>query len=340
MAPEAKTALADPSHSHPATDAVKYDYDAELAAVLPFNVQIPFGDIAEGRRVAAKLASEQLRARAEMLQSLSVLVEDHVIPGSQHSADLKVRTYTPVHRAGTLGALLFFHGGGYVMGNLDSEEPRCFHLASRANCVVVSPDYRLAPEHPFPAGFDDCYRALCWVVEQSERLGVDAHRVAVGGVSSGGGLAASVAHRCRDEKDPELALQLLLFPTLDPRLKTASVARFTDTPLWDAPNNRLMWDYYLGSPLPSAVVPSSYAAPALAESFEDLPPAMMAIAEFDPLRDEALEYAMALLTAKVSVEVHLYPQTYHAFDNIAPFAQISQRALSDQVNSLTHALRT
>ena len=231
---------------------------------------------------------------------------------------------------------MFFHGGGYVLGNLDNEEPRCVHFASNVNCVVISPEYRLAPEHPFPAAVDDCYRTVCWVAEQARRLGIDEHRISVGGISSGGGLAASVAHRARDEKRPGLVLQLLLFPTLDCRLQTPSARRFTDTPLWDSDSNRVMWDYYLAD----SDYPSWYAAPALAESFDGLPPAMLAVAEFDPLRDEALEYAKALLQADVSVEVHLYAETYHAFDYIAPFAEISQRALADQVNSLTRALRS
>ena len=108
----------------------------------------------------------------------------------------------PARRVNRLGALVFFHGGGYVLGNLDNEQLRCIHFANKVNCVVVSPDYRLAPEYPFPAALDDCYRTLCWVAEEGHRLGVDDRRIAVGGISSGGGLAASVAHRARDEKGP------------------------------------------------------------------------------------------------------------------------------------------
>lgn len=314
----------------------QYNYDAELAAVLPFNVKIPFDNVAEARRVEAEGLAEQLRARAEMPKDPDVLVEERVLPKANGSQDLAVRIYTPARRPTSLGALVFFHGGGYVLGNLDNEEPRCIHFAARVNCVVVSPDYRLAPEHPFPAAFDDCYRTLGWLADEGARLGVDSGRIAVGGISSGGGLAASVAQRARDEHGPGLALQLLLYPTLDSRLRTASNERFTDTPLWDAHSNRAMWDYYLAE----SDYPASYAAPALAESFEGLAPAMLAVAELDPLRDEALEYAAALLRANVSVEMHLYAGTYHAFDYIAPFARISQRALADQVHALGNALRS
>lgn len=336
MAPEAGYTAHALSNLELTGQSSKYSYDAELAAVLPFHIRIPFDDIAEARRVEAEGLAEQLRARAELPADPSVVVENHVLRGPPGSYDLPVRTYTPAHRVTPVGALVFFHGGGYVLGNLDNEEPRCVHFASNVNCVVISPEYRLAPEHPFPAAVDDCYRTVCWVAEHAARLGIDEHRISVGGISSGGGLAASVAHRARDEKRPGLVLQLLLFPTLDCRLQTPSARRFTDTPLWDSDSNRVMWDYYLAD----SDYPSWYAAPALAESFDGLPPAMLAVAEFDPLRDEALEYAKALLQADVSVEVHLYAETYHAFDYIAPFAEISQRALADQVNSLTRALRS
>lgn len=334
MPAEAGKALHDFSNMQLTGHSSEYRYDAELAAVLPFQVKIPFDDIAEARRVEADGLAGQLRARAELPPDLSVVVKNHVIRSDGY--DLPVRTYTPAHRVSPLGALVFFHGGGFVLGNLDNEEPRCIHFASKVNCVVISPEYRLAPEHPFPAALDDCYKTVCWVAEEAQRLGVDERRISVGGISSGGGLAASVAHRARDEKLPGLVLQLLLFPTLDCRLQTVSARRFTDTPLWDSHSNRIMWDYYLAS----SDYPPWYAAPALADAFDGLAPAMLAVAEFDPLRDEALEYARALLEAEVSVEVHLYAETYHAFDYIAPFAQISQRAIADQVNSLTRALRS
>ena len=336
MPPEAGNTADQLSNSGLMGYGLKYRYDAELAAVLPFNVKIPFDDISEARRVEAEAMAERLKARAELPEDPSVIVEDRVLRRPPGTYELPVRIYTPARRRSSLGALVFFHGGGYVLGNLDNEQPRCSHFASKVNCVVVSPDYRLAPEHPFPAALDDCFRTVSWVAEEGARLGVDPSRIAVGGISSGGGLAASVAHRARDEKGPDLVLQLLLFPTLDSRLQTASMRRFTDTPLWDSHSNRIMWKYYLAR----SDYPPSYAAPALAESFEGLPPAMLAIAEFDPLRDEALEYATALLKENVSVEIHLYAETYHAFDYIAPFAEVSQRALADQVNSLTKALRS
>jgi acetyl esterase len=336
MAPEIDRTVGDRAGPTFNEAGLQYGYDAELAAVLPFNQKIPFENIVEARRVEAEAMAERLRARAELPEDPDVLVEDRVLRGSSGSSDLPIRTYTPARRVNSRGALVFFHGGGYVLGTPDNEQERCAHFAANVGCVVVSLDYRLAPEHPFPAALDDCYRTLCWVAQEGGRLGIDESRIAVGGISSGGGLAASVAHRARDEKGPKLALQLLLYPTLDSRSQTTSMMRFTDTPLWDSLSNRIMWKYYLAE----SDYPLSYASPALAESFEGLPPAMLAVAEMDPLRDEALQYAIFLLEANVSVELHLYAGTYHAFDYIAPFAQISQRALADQVNSLSKALRS
>ena len=197
MAAEVEGAARKPHNSTFTGNGLQYNYDAELAAVLPFNVKIPFDNITEARRVEADGMAEQLRARAELPKDPNVLVEDHVLPGTGGSSDLPIRIYTPARRTTSLGALVFFHGGGYVLGTLDNEELRCVHFAARVNCVVVSPDYRLAPEHPFPAAFDDCYRTLCWLAGEGPRLGVDVGRIAVGGISSGGGLAASVAQRAR-----------------------------------------------------------------------------------------------------------------------------------------------
>lgn len=315
---------------------LQYGYDAELAAVLPFNKKIPFDNVTEARRVEADAMVERRRARAELPPDTSVIVEDRFIDDVPGSLPVPVRTYTPARRANSVGALVFFHGGGYMLGTPDDEQQRCAHFAARVGCIVVSVDYRLAPENPFPAALDDCYRAVRWVARQEDSLGIDPSRIAVGGISSGGGLAASVAQRARDEHGPRLALQLLVFPTLDSRSQSASMMRFTDTPFWDSLSNRVMWEYYL----PASEHQPAYAAPALATSFADLPPAMLVVAEFDPLHDEALHYTLALLEAKVSVELHLYPGTYHAFDYIAPFAQISQRALADQVNALAKALRS
>jgi acetyl esterase len=250
---------------------------------------------------------------------------------------IPIRIYRPKYGSQGLGAFVFFHGGGFALGTLDSEHHRCAYLAREAECVVVSVDYRLAPEHKFPAGLDDCFHAVVWVAENARGLGVVPGRLAVGGASSGGALAAGVALRARDQAGPLLSFQLLIYPVLDPRMETASMAEFTDAPIWNADNNRVMWSYYL--PVSGDGRPLQYASPAQADSYEGLPPAMIAAAELDCLRDEAIEYALALSRAGVPVELHTYPGAFHGFDLAAPHAEISQRTLGDQARALGRALR-
>jgi len=264
-----------------------------------------------------------------------VRVHDRSIPGPAGAPEVPVRIYSPVAAGTARPGVVFFHGGAFILGDVYTEELRCLRYAAEAGCVVVSVGYRLAPEDPFPAGFDDCYSALVWVAEHRTELGIDGRRLAVGGTSAGGGLAASVALRARDAGGPALALQLLVYPTLDARMGTPSMHEFTSTPGWNSVANHLMWSYYLDGSGPA----SAYASPALAEALTGLPPAAVVVAAFDPLRDEAVEYALTLVRAGVSTELHLYPGTFHAFDAIAPFAAISQRALEDQVLALRRALR-
>jgi acetyl esterase len=315
---------------------VQHSYDPELASVLPFSVSLPFESIAEARRVEDERIADCLTADQERLASRPVAVEDLSVRWGAPVRDILVRIYTPTaRRTSTVGGLVFFHGGGYALGSLDSEHARCAQYADEAECVVVSVGYRLAPEHPFPAGFDDCYSTLLWVRDNGAQLGIDVGRIAVGGTSAGGGLAAAVALRARDESGPPIALQLLVYPTLDSRMASPSMDEFSDTPGWNSVFNRLMWRYYLADRADS----HPYAAPALATAFHGLAPAAVIAAEFDPLRDEAVEYALALLRAGVSTELHVYRGTFHGFDVLAPFAAVSQRALTDQVLSINQALR-
>jgi acetyl esterase/lipase len=218
------------------------------------------------------------------------------------------------------------HGGGFVAGDLDSEEVRCLRLADEAGCVVVSLEYRLAPQHRYPAALDDCFTALCWTASSAPSLGVDPDRIGVAGASSGGNLAAATALLARDRGEPAVAFQCLVYPTLDDRMQTASVG-FVDTPMIDGSDVARCWDYYLGADRSDDVSP--YAAPARAVDLAGLPPAYVMTAELDPLRDDGLHYAMRLLEAGVSVELHQFAGAFHAFD-LFPTA-ISQRALDEQV---------
>lgn len=250
-------------------------------------------------------------------------------------APLRVRVYSPMISADRRPGVLFFHGGAFVLGDLESEHDRCLRYAADALCVVVSVDYRLAPEHPFPTGVEDCYFALEWVAQNAADLGIDSARLAVVGSSAGGAFAAASAQMARDRGGPALALQMLLYPVLDDRLTTASMRQFTDTPVWDSPNTVAMWAQYLSGPDPV----SAYAAPARATSLEGLPSSYIMTAELDPLRDEAIDYALRLLQAGVSVELNQVAGAYHGFDTRVPDAAISRRAVDDQIHHLQRFLR-
>jgi acetyl esterase/lipase len=243
-----------------------------------------------------------------------------------------VRVYRP-HGTGTRPALIYFHGGAFVLGEVTLFDTTCVGYATEADLVVVSVDYRLAPEHPFPAAVDDCYAAAEWTVANAEELGVDPDAVAVGGSSAGGALAAAISLMARDRTGPPIEFQLLLNPVLDDRLETVSVRAFTDTPLWTSHDAAAMWDLYLG---PERRHVSGYAAPARATDLSGLPPAYVLTCEFDPLRDEGIAYALRMLHAGVPVELHNVPGAFHSFE-VFPTA-ISQATRAEQQAVLRRAL--
>jgi acetyl esterase/lipase len=224
------------------------------------------------------------------------------------------------------------HGGGWVMGNLDTEHPWAARIAALSGEAVISVGYRLAPEHPFPAALDDAYAVLAWTVEHAAELGVDPRRIAVGGHSAGGGLAAGLALRARDEQGPPICFQLLNQPGLDDRQVTWSARHFTDTPWMNRDKVTAAWGHYLGS-----TPASPYAAPARADDLTGLPPAYIATAELCPNRDEDIAYAMRLLEAGVSVELHQWAGTFHGSQAILS-AEVSQRQNAELGSVLRRAL--
>lgn len=244
-------------------------------------------------------------------------------------SDPPVRVYRPKGVAGDLPGLLYLHGGGFCLGSVATEHPLCVQLALALQCVIVSVEYRLAPEHPYPAGLDDCYAAL---VHLAQMDGVDPRRVAVHGLSAGGGLAAATVLKARDLGTPAVCFQSLGIPELDDRLETPSMQAFTGTPLWSRPQAVLSWQYYLGGRPADA-----YAAPARAEDLAGLPPTYLTTMELDPLRDEGLTYAMRLLAAGVSVELHSYPGTFHGAQ-VVRGAAVVDRMEADLLAALRRGL--
>lgn len=277
---------------------------------------------------AARAIRAQMREAANIQRPTDdrIIEVEKTIHRPDNESNILIRIYTPKERDRLLPGLVFFHGGGFVMGDLESTHPRCLRLAS-SGAIVVSVDYRLAPEHPFPAGIEDCYTAVQWTADQAVAIGVNPKQLAVGGVSAGGCLAAGVALMARDREGPAIGFQLLIYPVLDDRLQTPSMRKEVQFPIWNSQNCKDMWHHYLGA---QRNVVSPYAAPARAKSLSRLPPAYIAIAEYDPLRDEALQYAMRLLQSGVPVELHQYAGTVHGFDGLLP-SNVSVQAADELV---------
>ena len=295
--------------------------DPELEAFIPLFPPADLTDPAAARKNLAGLA-----AAVPAPDTTGMEIEDRTVPADP---DVPVRIYRP-HQA--QGAIVWLHGGGFVMGDLDTEHPWAARLADGTGAVVVSVGYRLAPEQRFPAALDDAYAVLTWTVEHAADLGIDPARIAVGGHSAGAGLAAAVALRARDQQGPPIHFQLLNQPELDDRQETWSARQFTDTPWMTRDKLAATWRHYLGS-----TPASPYAAPARADDLSGLPSAYVATAEFDPLRDEAIGYALRLLQAGVPVELHQWPGTFHGSQAILS-AEVSQRQIAEVAAALRRAL--
>ena len=304
--------------------------DAELRPVLAGLPAV--GDITADPAATRKRVAEMFAAARGEPGIDQMIVEDREITGPETSSTIPIRIYAPTTTARrNTGALLWIHGGGFVLGSPDMDDVLCERISDRARCIVVSVDYRLAPEAPFPAGVEDCYEALCWMVASASELGIDPTAVAVGGASAGGCLAAAVALMARDRNGPGLALQLLIYPCLDDRHTTPSSQQVTDPRVWNRDMSMKAWKAYLGDR--QGDVPA-YAAPARATDFAGLPRAYILVADQDLLRDEDIDYARRLLDAGVTTELHVYPGTFHGFDVFAPAAAISTRAIADYVDAV------
>ena len=307
-----------------------YQYDPELAPWIPMIPKIDFTDIATLRNVDG-----EMMAHLPVYEPpVPLTVRDVVVPGEP---DVPVRVYAPAEQDGPLPGLLFIHGGGFILGNVEMFDGDAKRIAAEVGAVVVSVDYRLAPENPFPAGLDDCYAALVWTAAAADELGIDLARLAVGGDSAGGGLAAAVALLARDRGGPALCFQYLGIPELDDRLDTPSMRAYHDTPLWHRPAAEFSWDSYLGPGVRGTEGVSPYAAPARMADLSGLPPAFVNVCQFDPLRDEGIAYAQRLAQANVLTELILYPGTFHGSGMIAASA-VTKRIISDQLAALRRAL--
>jgi acetyl esterase/lipase len=283
-------------------------------------------------------AARQAMAAMPVPQSEHVQIDTRLIPGGD-GQDMLVKIYEPVDRgADRLPAVLFIHGGGYVVGHPDGSDGVCQHIVEQVRCVVVSVDYRLAPEHKYPAAIEDCFAALVWMTKAADELNIDVSRTAVVGQSAGGGLTAALSLLARDRGGPAIAFQMPLYPMLDDRNETPSSYEITDyRTVWFRKNNLAAWRMYLGEHANGEVSP--YAAPARAKNLADLPPTYTFVGQLDPFRDETIQYVARLAQAGVPVEFHLYPGCYHGFELLNPESEIGREAISGYINALKQALR-
>ena len=295
------------------------------------------------QRAAPNHTKGAQRARAETLERAAAMaklvgdpepvarVEDRVIPGP--GGDLPIRVYTPRHRSG--GAVVYFHGGGWVLCNLDTHDDLCRSLANRSETTVVSVDYRLAPESKYPAAAEDCYAATRWTAGHASGLGADPSRIAVAGDSAGGNLAAVVALMARDRGLPPLAFQLLVYPVIDRGFLAGWPPEAGAGHLLPVRDMYWYWDQYLESPEQAR---EPYASPLRADDLAGLPPALVITAEYDLLRGEGEAYARRLREAGVRTQHRHYEGVFHGFFNMAIFLDKAREAQEEAAGAIRAAL--
>ena len=259
-------------------------------------------------------------------------VENRTIPGP--AGQIPVRVYTPSGE-GPHPGLVFFHGGGFVLCNLDTHDGICRSLTNAAGCVVVSVDYRLAPEHPYPAAPEDCYAATQWVAKNGSELGIDVSRLAIGGDSAGGNLTAVTALLARDRGGPALRFQLMIYPVTDCGFETASYRENGDGYFLTTGMMRWFWDKYLADPKRAG---EGYASPLRAANLANLPPGLCITAGYDPLRDEGEAYAERLRKAGVVVKTTRYPGMFHGFFGMTAQLDAARAAVAEAGAALRAAL--
>lgn len=310
--------------------------DPELVAILDqFPTPVYTTETLPLMRAGSK---EMLTRMAEHQPTFpAIAVSERLVPGPAGSPEVRVLVYVPTNRSIPRPALLWIHGGGYIMGSPEQEDLTVKNMVSAIGCVAVSVDYRLAPETRHPGPVEDCYAALRWLYTHAGELGVDTSRIAIGGGSAGGGLAAALGLLARDRGEIPLAFQLMIQPMLDDRTCTlAEPHPYTGEFIWTREANRWGWTSLLGQE-PGLPDVSPYAAAARAEHLEGLPPTFISAGALDLFLEEDLEYARRLTRAGVPTEFHLYPGVYHGFRMVAD-AQVTQTSTRDQLAALKRAL--
>jgi acetyl esterase/lipase len=304
------------------TDAIAPELRPVVARMRPR--PDPFADLAATRRAFRILVAGSTQPDPR------IAIDDFTAGG------VPVRRFQPVApRSDRRPVVVYMHGGGFVYGTAADAVRAAGRLVPELGATVISVEYRLAPEHPFPAGFDDCYAALVWTAENAASFGCDPARLAVMGPSAGGCLAAATALRARDQRGPAIALQCLQIPALDDRRTSHSARTIEDPRFVSASSAHVTWDAYLGRDRSSV---SPYAAPPRAADLSGLPPAYVQTCELDPYRDDGIDYARRLMEAGVSTELYNVPGAFHAFELFAPETRMAREADDRWLAAMRRAL--
>ena len=309
-------------------------------ALVPILDQLPVAELSAETLPLIRIGERDMAARqaAAIPPASDIDVAEHFVPGFPGDPDVRVLVYVPRHAPRPLPGFLWIHGGGYVLGTADGDNLTATVFARDIGCAVVSVDYRLAPEAPHPGPVEDCYAVLTWLHTQAAELGVDPARLAIGGASAGGGLAAALALLARDRAAIPLAFQLLVYPMLDDHTASATNPHpYTGEFIWTNQANHFGWSSLLGCE-PGGEGVSPYAAAARAEHLAGLPPAYISVGALDLFLEEDLEYARRLIRAGVPTELHVYPGAYHGY-HLAPQAWMSRLEAANSADALRRALR-
>ena len=260
-------------------------------------------------------------------------VENIFIPRQEDNTNLRLRIYKPQSADTPTPALLWMHGGGYVMGRPEQDDFSCAQFVHELGITVVSVDYRCAPKHPFPAGLDDCHSALKWIASHDQELNIDLKRIAVGGNSAGAGLAAALAQLAHDRKEIELAFQLLIYPMLDDRTVLRRDIDDSNNVTWTHKSNRFGWESYLGQACGAENAPA-YSVPARRTDLSGLPPAWIGVGSLDIFHDEDVAYAQRLKESGVECDLDVIPGAFHGFDVFDPQVPVVQEFRKSQMKAL------